>query len=69
VTLDDTADAFGPHSPATYDTMTMKTQISLCLALASTTIADVRLPGLPSHHMVLQRDKPINRQEPMDHHS
>ena len=39
--------------------MTMKIQFSLCLALASVATADVRLPGVFSDHMVLQRDKPL----------
>ena len=39
--------------------MTMKIQLSLCLALTSIATADVRLPGIFSDHMVLQRDKPL----------
>ncbi len=40
-------------------TMSMKIQLTLCLALASAASADVRLPGVFSDHMVLQRDKPL----------
>ena len=39
--------------------MTMKIPFSLCLSLTCIAAADVRLPGLFSDHMVLQRDKPL----------